>query len=170
MDRMGHSQIQTTQKYLPTLPDADDHALNAFERTPTRARGRGVLHRRVPTVRLCHTPSRCIGRSRVAYSHKSCARRATDAMRRSSARPASGASTAHTAGAVNGLPSADSRRPESTDGRCGGTRPDDSAVDIANDPIRDEGRLHLTVDLDGHSLRYLNRGCILELDLVNHRH
>lgn len=39
MDRMGHSQIQTTQKYLHTLPDADDRALTAFQRTRTRTRG-----------------------------------------------------------------------------------------------------------------------------------
>ena len=38
MDRMGHSQIQTTQKYLHSLPDADDRALTAFQRT--RGRGR----------------------------------------------------------------------------------------------------------------------------------
>jgi integrase len=38
MDRMGHSQIQTTQKYLHTLPDADDKALDAF--TAVRNRGR----------------------------------------------------------------------------------------------------------------------------------
>jgi len=31
MDRMGHAQIMTTQKYLHTLPDADDRALAAFE-------------------------------------------------------------------------------------------------------------------------------------------
>jgi integrase len=31
MQRMGHSQIMTTQKYLHTLPDADDKALAAFE-------------------------------------------------------------------------------------------------------------------------------------------
>jgi len=30
-ERMGHSQIMTTQKYLHTLPDADDKALAAFE-------------------------------------------------------------------------------------------------------------------------------------------
>ncbi len=28
---MGHSQIPTTQKYLHTLDDADDKALNAFQ-------------------------------------------------------------------------------------------------------------------------------------------
>ena len=38
MDRMGHSQIQTTQKYLHALPDADDSALNAFQRTRRRVR------------------------------------------------------------------------------------------------------------------------------------
>lgn len=31
MERMGHAQIMTTQKYLHTLPDADDKALSAFE-------------------------------------------------------------------------------------------------------------------------------------------
>lgn len=31
MERMGHSQIMTTQKYLHTLPEADDRALAAFE-------------------------------------------------------------------------------------------------------------------------------------------
>ena len=31
MERMGHSQIMTTQKYLHTLPDSDDKALTAFE-------------------------------------------------------------------------------------------------------------------------------------------
>ena len=30
MERMGHAQIMTTQKYLHTLPDADDKALAAF--------------------------------------------------------------------------------------------------------------------------------------------
>lgn len=32
MDRLGHSQIQTTQQYLHTLPLADQEALKAFER------------------------------------------------------------------------------------------------------------------------------------------
>jgi len=36
---MGHSQIMTTQKYLHTLPDADDRALAAFERVRARRRG-----------------------------------------------------------------------------------------------------------------------------------
>jgi integrase len=33
MDRMGHAQLATTQRYLHTLPDADDRALDAFQRT-----------------------------------------------------------------------------------------------------------------------------------------
>ena len=37
MERMGHSQIMTTQKYLHTLPDADDKALAAFESVRHRA-------------------------------------------------------------------------------------------------------------------------------------
>jgi integrase len=32
MDRMGHAQIQTTQKYLHALPDADEKNLNALDR------------------------------------------------------------------------------------------------------------------------------------------
>ena len=38
MDRMGHSQIMTTQKYLHTLPDADDKALKDFEAVRSRTR------------------------------------------------------------------------------------------------------------------------------------
>lgn len=38
MDRMGHSQVQTTQKYLHSLPDADDTAITAFQRTRQRHR------------------------------------------------------------------------------------------------------------------------------------
>lgn len=37
MERMGHSQIMTTQKYLHTLPDADDKALVASEAIRRRA-------------------------------------------------------------------------------------------------------------------------------------
>jgi integrase len=33
MDRMGHAQLATTQRYLHTLPDTDDRALDAFQRT-----------------------------------------------------------------------------------------------------------------------------------------
>ena len=33
MDRLGHTQIQTTQKYLHALPGADDQALAAYQRT-----------------------------------------------------------------------------------------------------------------------------------------
>jgi integrase len=36
MERMGHSQIQTTQKYLHTLPDTDRRNLNALTRTQQR--------------------------------------------------------------------------------------------------------------------------------------
>jgi hypothetical protein len=32
MERLGHTQIQTTQRYQHTLPDTDDKALEAFER------------------------------------------------------------------------------------------------------------------------------------------
>jgi integrase len=38
MERMGHAQIMTTQRYLHTLPDADDQALAAFESVRRRAR------------------------------------------------------------------------------------------------------------------------------------
>ena len=44
MDRMGHTQIQTTQKYLHALPDADQRNLDAFTRiasTGRDANGRG---------------------------------------------------------------------------------------------------------------------------------
>ena len=37
MDRMGHAQIQTTQKYLHALPDADQKNLDALERVTRRA-------------------------------------------------------------------------------------------------------------------------------------
>lgn len=37
MARMGHAQIQTTQKYLHTLDDADQRALAAFHATRSRA-------------------------------------------------------------------------------------------------------------------------------------
>ena len=33
MDRLGHSQITTTQQYLGTLPDAGDRALAAYRKT-----------------------------------------------------------------------------------------------------------------------------------------
>jgi integrase len=39
MDRMGHHQIQTTQKYLHTLRDADRKNLDALDRI---ARGKGT--------------------------------------------------------------------------------------------------------------------------------
>ena len=39
MDRMGHAQIQTTQKYLHALPDSDQKNLDAFERILRKKRG-----------------------------------------------------------------------------------------------------------------------------------
>ena len=36
MDRMGHHQIQTTQKYLHALPEADRKNLDALDRIATR--------------------------------------------------------------------------------------------------------------------------------------
>jgi integrase len=39
-DRLGHGSISTTEKYLHTLPDGDDDALDAFTRIRTRAQGR----------------------------------------------------------------------------------------------------------------------------------
>jgi integrase len=39
-DRLGHGSIATTEKYLHTLPDADDLALDAFSRIRNRAQGR----------------------------------------------------------------------------------------------------------------------------------
>ena len=37
MDRMGHAQIQTTQKYLHALPDADQKNLDALNRVARRS-------------------------------------------------------------------------------------------------------------------------------------
>lgn len=36
MERLGHSQIQTTQQYLHTLPEADRQAFQAFQRVRGR--------------------------------------------------------------------------------------------------------------------------------------
>ena len=36
MDRMGHAQITTTQKYLHALPDADQKSLDALNRIRAR--------------------------------------------------------------------------------------------------------------------------------------
>jgi len=36
MDRMGHAQITTTQKYLHSLPDADTKNLDALNRIRRR--------------------------------------------------------------------------------------------------------------------------------------
>ena len=38
-DRLGHGSISTTEKYLHTLPDADDDALDAFTRIRNRTQG-----------------------------------------------------------------------------------------------------------------------------------
>lgn len=37
MERLGHSQLLTAQRYLHTLPDADEQALAAFERIRSRS-------------------------------------------------------------------------------------------------------------------------------------
>jgi integrase len=42
MDRLGHSQITTTQRYLHALESADDTALEAFQRTRDRDRPRPI--------------------------------------------------------------------------------------------------------------------------------
>jgi integrase len=44
-ERLGHASIMTTQRYLHTLPDADETALDAFSRVRNRstaARGKPV--------------------------------------------------------------------------------------------------------------------------------
>jgi hypothetical protein len=40
MDRMGHAQITTTQKFLHTLPDADRMNLTALDRIRNTSPGR----------------------------------------------------------------------------------------------------------------------------------
>lgn len=45
MDRLGHSQITTTQRYLHALEAADDTALEAFQRTRDRDRPRPIASR-----------------------------------------------------------------------------------------------------------------------------
>jgi integrase len=39
-ERLGHSDISTTQRYLHTLPDADETALDAFSKIRNRGKGR----------------------------------------------------------------------------------------------------------------------------------
>jgi integrase len=39
-ERLGHASIMTTQKYLHTLPDADETALDAFTKIRGRSQGR----------------------------------------------------------------------------------------------------------------------------------
>jgi integrase len=41
-ERLGHSDISTTQRYLHTLPDADDTALDAFGKIRNRGKGRSA--------------------------------------------------------------------------------------------------------------------------------
>jgi hypothetical protein len=41
-ERLGHASIATTQKYLHTLPDADDTALDAFTKIRSRVRGKSA--------------------------------------------------------------------------------------------------------------------------------
>ena len=41
-ERLGHASIMTTQKYLHTLPDADDTALDAFTRIRSRTGGQSA--------------------------------------------------------------------------------------------------------------------------------
>jgi integrase len=41
-DRLGHGSISTTEKYLHTLPEADDEAVDAFSRVRNRSQGRSA--------------------------------------------------------------------------------------------------------------------------------
>jgi site-specific recombinase XerD len=41
-ERLGHGSISTTEKYLHTLPDADDMVLDAFSRIRNRTQGRSA--------------------------------------------------------------------------------------------------------------------------------
>jgi integrase len=41
-ERLGHGSISTTERYLHTLPEADDKALDAFARIRTRAQGKSA--------------------------------------------------------------------------------------------------------------------------------
>ncbi len=41
-ERLGHASIMTTQRYLHTLPDADETAVEAFSRIRNRAQGRSA--------------------------------------------------------------------------------------------------------------------------------
>jgi site-specific recombinase XerD len=41
-ERLGHGSISTTEKYLHTLPDADDMVLDAFSKIRNRGQGRSA--------------------------------------------------------------------------------------------------------------------------------
>ncbi|MGI8446121.1 MAG: tyrosine-type recombinase/integrase [Streptosporangiaceae bacterium] len=41
-ERLGHSDISTTQRYLHALPDADDTALDAFSKIRNRSKGQAA--------------------------------------------------------------------------------------------------------------------------------
>ena len=41
-ERLGHASIATTERYLHTLPDADDTALDALDRVRSRTRRPGL--------------------------------------------------------------------------------------------------------------------------------
>jgi hypothetical protein len=64
MDRMGHAQITTTQKYLHVLPDADQRNLDELD----RIRGSGPRTRRgfMATHLTPSTPDRSAFTARLA--------------------------------------------------------------------------------------------------------
>ena len=50
-ERLGHASIRTTERYLHSLPNADDTALNALERTRNGSATGSQIHRRARTRR-----------------------------------------------------------------------------------------------------------------------
>jgi hypothetical protein len=57
MERMGHGQIQTTQKYLHTLPDSDKKNIDAFSRIANRRSGSAGTSREQPAAHFGGPPS-----------------------------------------------------------------------------------------------------------------